>query len=122
MIAPAPYYLNQSGDCRHQWFEDRQKGAEGKFANDAKRLFLAATRRDKLLGLWVSETFLGKPGEEAESFAKEVMMANLEEPGDNDIVSFVLKSVAGTDADLSEHRLRHKIGELMREAERQFAE
>ncbi|MDA0341483.1 MAG: DUF1476 domain-containing protein [Proteobacteria bacterium] len=103
-------------------FEDRQKGAEGKFANDAKRLFLATARRDKLLGLWVSETFLGKSGEEADSFAKEVVMANLEEPGDNDVVAFVLKSVAGTDADLSEHRLRHKMEELMREAERQISE
>ena len=102
-------------------FENRQKGEEGKFAHDAERRFKATARRDKLLGLWVSETFLGKTGDDAESFAKEVVVSNFEKPGDDDVVEFVLKSVEGTDADLSEHRLRHKMEELMREAERQLS-
>lgn len=103
-------------------FDDRQKGEEGKFAFDAERRFKATARRDKLLGLWVGETFLGKSGDEAEAFAKEVIKSNFERPGDDDVVEFVLKSVEGADADLSEHRLRHKMDELMGEAERQLSE
>ena len=74
-------------------FDDRQKGEEGKFAFDAERRFKATARRDKLLGLWVGETFLGKSGDEAEAFAKEVIKSNFERPGDDDVVEFVLKSV-----------------------------
>lgn len=102
-------------------FDDRQKGEEGKFAFDAERRLKATARRDRLLGLWVGETFLGKSGADAEAFAKDVIKANFDRPGDDDVVEFVLKSVEGTDADLSEHRLRHKMEELMREAERQLA-
>jgi hypothetical protein len=102
-------------------FDTRQKGEEGKFAFDAERRFKATARRDKLLGLWVCETFLDKSGEAADDFAKEVVKSNFEKPGDDDVVEFVLKSV-GSDADLSEHRLRHKMEELMREAERQLSE
>jgi hypothetical protein len=103
-------------------FDSRQKGEEGKFAFDAERRFKATARRDKLLGMWISETFLGKSGDDAESFAKDVVKSNFEKPGDDDVVEFVLKSVEGTGADLSEHRLRHKMEELMHEAERQLSE
>ena len=102
--------------------DDRQKGEEGKFAFDAERRFKATARRDKLLGLWIGETFLGKSGDDAEIFAKEVVKSNFERPGDDDVVEFVLKSVEGRDAELSEDRLRHKMDELMREAERQLSE
>jgi hypothetical protein len=103
-------------------FDDRQKGEEGKFAFDAERRFKATARRDKLLGLWVGETFLDKSGDDAETFAQEVVKSNFDRPGDDDVVEFVLKSVEGTNADLSEHRLRHKMDELMREAERQLSQ
>ncbi|MBM86242.1 MAG: hypothetical protein CMM47_09500 [Rhodospirillaceae bacterium] len=103
-------------------FEDRKKGEEGKFAFDAELRFKATARRDKLLGQWVGKTFLGKTDSEAEAFGQEVVRANFERPGDDDVVEFILRSVEGTGADFSEHRLRHKMEELMREAERQISE
>ena len=102
-------------------FEDREKGEEGKFALDAELRFKATARRDKLVGQWVGETFLAQTGSEVEDFAKEVVKANFERPGDDDVVEFILKRVAETGADLSEHRLRNKMEELMREAERQMS-
>jgi hypothetical protein len=102
-------------------FDDWQRGEESKFAFDAERRFKATARLDKLLGLWVGETFLNKSGADAEAFAKDVIRANFDRPGDDDVIEFVLKSVEGTGADLSEHRLRHKMEELMHEAERQLA-
>lgn len=93
-------------------FDKRQKGEEAKFALDAELQFKASARRNKLLGLWVAETFLSKSGADADAFAKEVIAADMEKPGVDDVVEFVLKSVEGTGADLSEHRLRNKIDEF----------
>lgn len=101
-------------------FDQKQKGEETKYARDAEFRFKATARRNKLLGLWVGETFLEKSGDDAEAYAKEVVKADFDRPGDDDVVEFVLKSVEGTGADLSEHRLRHKMEELMGEAERQL--
>lgn len=94
-------------------FDKRQKGEEAKFAHDSELGFKASARRNKLLGLWVAEEFLGKTGDEAAAYAKEVVVADMEKPGVDDVVEFVLKSVEGTGADLSEHRIRHKLEELM---------
>jgi len=94
-------------------FDKRQKGEEAKFAHDSELEFKASARRNKLLGLWVAEEFLGKTGDEAAAFAKEVVVADMEKPGVDDVVEFVLKSVEGTGADLSEHRIRHKLEEFM---------
>ena len=102
-------------------FDRKEKGEENKFARDEEFRFKATARRDKLLGLWVGETFLGKSGADAEAFAREVVKSNFEKPGDDDVVEFVMSSVEGTGADLSEHRLRHRMSELMAEAERQLA-
>lgn len=97
-------------------FDNRKKGEEAKFALDAELRFKATARRNKLLGLWVAESFLGMSGAEAEAFARQVVEADLDKPGDDDVVAFVLKSVEGKGADLSEHRLRHKLDELMQTA------
>ena len=78
-------------------FDKRQKGEEAKFAHDAELGFKASARRNKLFGLWVAE----------------VVVADMEKPGVDDVVEFVLKSVEGTGADLSEHRIRHKLDEFM---------
>ncbi|WP_193181521.1 DUF1476 domain-containing protein [Nisaea sediminum] len=93
-------------------FDKRQKGEEAKFAHDSELAFKASVRRNKLLGLWVAETFLSKTGAEAEAYAKDVIAADMEKAGVDDVVEFVLKSVEGSGADLSEHRIRHKIEEL----------
>lgn len=101
-------------------FDKKEQGEESKFARDAEFRFKATARRDKLLGLWVGETFLGKAGEDAEAFAKEVVKSNFEKPGDDDVVEFVLKSVEGRGSDLTEQRLRHKMDALMAEAQSQL--
>ncbi len=102
-------------------FEKKEQGEERKFVRDEEFKFKATARRDKLLGLWVGETLLGKSPDEASAFALEVVKSNFERPGDDDVVEFVLKSVEGSGADFSEHRLRHKMAELMAEAEQQLS-
>ena len=67
--------------------------------------FKAEARRNKLLGLWAAEQ-LGKSGDEAATYAKEVVAADFEEAGDGDVVRKVLadltaKGVAMTEQEIS---------------------
>lgn len=96
-------------------FEDRRKGQEGKFAHDAELRFKAEARRNKLLGLAVAE-MLGKTGDDAAAYAKEVVASDFEEAGDDDVVRKVLADLNAGGVDMSETDLRTKMADLMDEA------
>ena len=97
-------------------FDDRKKGYESKFAHDAELRFKAEARRNRLLGLWAAEK-LGKSGDEANEYAKEVVRADFEEAGDED----VYRKVSGDLGDkASEQEIRAKMHELRAEADRQI--
>ncbi|MCE6951633.1 DUF1476 domain-containing protein [Cereibacter sphaeroides] len=66
-------------------FDDRERAFETKFAHDTEMLFRAEVRRNKLVGLWAAE-LLGKTGDEAISYAHEVVQSDLHEPGFEDVV------------------------------------
>ena len=98
-------------------FDDREHAFEAKYAHDAEMQFRAEARRNKLLGLWAAE-LLGKTGDEAEAYAKEVVKADFEEAGDED----VYRKVAGDLGDkASETEIRSKMVELMSVAKGQLA-
>ena len=89
-------------------FEERQNAFENKFAHDAEMQFKAAARRNKLLGLWAAE-LMSKSGEAAEEYAKEVIKADFEEAGDDD----VYRKLAGDLGDTAdEATIREKMAEL----------
>ena len=97
-------------------FDDRKKGYESKFAHDAELRFKAEARRNRLLGMWAAEK-LGKSGDEAAAYAKEVVRSDFEEAGDED----VYRKVAGDLGDkASEEEIRAKMQELRVEADRQI--
>ena len=92
--------------------DDRRDAFEKKFAHDEELRFKATARRNKALGLWAAAK-LGKSGEEADAYAKSVVMADFEEAGDGD----VLRKVAGDlGAAASEAEIRTKMVELMEQA------
>ncbi|WP_347313516.1 DUF1476 domain-containing protein [Defluviimonas sp. SAOS-178_SWC] len=96
-------------------FDDREQAFEAKYAHDEEMKFKAEARRNKLLGLWVAE-LLGKTGEDAAGYAKEVVVSDFEEAGDED----VFRKVAGDLGDKAdEMTIRRKMAELMVEAKRQ---
>lgn len=99
-------------------FDERENAFENKFAHDAEMQFKAEARRNKLLGLWAAE-LLGKTGEEAAEYAKEVIKADFEEAGDED----VYRKVSGDLGDkASEAEIRAKMEELMGAAKAQLME
>ena len=102
-------------------FKDREKAAEAKFSHDQETAFKIMARRNKLLGLWVAE-HLGIEGDEAQAYAREVVKADFDRPGDEDVFEKVWEDLQGKNVDLSEHRVRRHMAELLEEAERQITE
>lgn len=85
-------------------FNEREEGFEKKFAHDEELRFKATARRNMLLGAWAAEK-LGMTGAAAETYAKEVVMADFEEKGEEDVFrkvrkDFDAKGVAQSDQDI----------------------
>ena len=97
-------------------FDDRENAFENKFAHDAEMQFKAEARRNKLLGLWAAG-LMGKSGEAADEYAKEVVKADFEEAGHED----VYRKVAGDLGSLAdETTIRAKMAEYLSEAKAQL--
>jgi hypothetical protein len=91
---------------------DREKGFERKFAFDEELRFKAMARRNKLLGLWAAEK-LGKTGADADAYAKEVVVADFEEAGDDDVLRKIRADLDAGGAAQSDQQIRTKMNELM---------
>lgn len=99
-------------------FDEREHAFENKFAHDAQMQFKAEARRNKLLGLWAAE-LMGKSGAEADAYAKEVVKADFEEAGYEDVV----RKVAADLGDKSNpDEIRAKLEELILVAKAQLVE
>ncbi len=97
-------------------FDDREQAFEKKYAHDAEMQFKAAARRNRLLGQWAAEK-MGMTGAEAEDYAKSVVIADLEEAGDEDVYRKIAADFEARGVPTDE--LRVKMVELMIEAKDQ---
>ncbi len=97
-------------------FEDRRKGFESKWAHDAEMQFKIMARRNKLLGLWAAGE-LGKSGDAAQAYAKEVIASDFTEPGEEDVFRKVRGDLDA--AKITDHTIRRKMGELLEAAAEQ---
>jgi hypothetical protein len=88
-------------------FDDRENAFENKYAHDAEMQFRAEARRNKLLGLWAAE-LLGKTGDAAAEYAKEVVKADFEEAGFEDVIR---KVAADLGDKASDAEIRAKLAE-----------
>ncbi|NVP55791.1 DUF1476 domain-containing protein [Mycoplana rhizolycopersici] len=90
--------------------QDREKAFEAKFAKDEELRFRAEARRNKLLGLWAAQ-LLGKS--DAEAYAKEVVAADFEEAGHEDVVRKVKADFDAAGVAKSEDDIRLQMVELL---------
>lgn len=97
-------------------FDDRENAFESKFAHDAEMQFRAEARRNKLVGLWAAG-LLGKSGDDAAAYAIEVVSADFEEAGIEDVVRKVAADLAGH---ASADDVRAKMAELLPVAKAQL--
>ena len=102
-------------------FDDREKGFERKFAHDAEMQFRAEARRNKLLGLWAAEK-MGITGDAADAYAKEVIAADFEEAGDEDVYRKVAGDFSAKGVDVPEAEIRKQMSTLLSVAKGQLME
>ena len=98
-------------------FDDRRKGFESKWAHDAEVQFKIMARRNKLLGLWAAAE-MGLAADKADAYAKSVVAADFEEPGEED----VFRKVRGDldKAKFSDHAIRVRMADLLETAAEQI--
>lgn len=99
-------------------FDKREQGFESKFAHDENLEFKAAARRNKLLGIWLAG-LMNKSQEEAESYAKQVIIADFEEAGDEDVFRKLRADADAEGLDITDHLIRKKMAEFMEKAREQ---
>ena len=99
-------------------FDDRERAFEKKFQHDQEIRFKVNARKNKLLGLWAAG-LLGKAGADAESYAKDVVMADFEKPGDSDVIHKLMKDLAAAGKPMEDHSIRKQGERLMEEAKKQ---
>jgi len=100
-------------------FDEREKSFENKYKRDQELQFRIVSRRNRLFGLWAANKF-GMPDNKALDYAKEVVLADFEEPGDDDVVRKVLKDFADKGLAMDEKTLRTEMDRLLGEAARQI--
>jgi hypothetical protein len=101
-------------------FNEREKAFEAKYSHDQETAFKVQARRNKLLGLWVAG-LMGLEGGEAEAYAREVVQSDFDRPGDEDVFEKVWKDLQVRKVDVSEHRVRRQMSDLLDEARAQVA-
>ena len=101
-------------------FDDRKKGQEAKFAFDAESKFKAEARRNKLLGIWAAE-LMSLTGDDAKSYAAEVVAADFEEAGDEDVFRKVSADLKAKGVSLDDAVIRQKMLQLAQTANEQVA-
>ena len=99
-------------------FDKRKDEAETRYKHSEELEFKAGARRNKLLGLWAAEQ-MGITGESAETYAKEVVISDFDRPGDEDVLEKVLKDLTDKGLDISAHRVRKEMDQLMEVAHEQ---
>jgi hypothetical protein len=100
-------------------FDEREKAFEKKFEHDQELQFKANARRNKMLGLWAAGQ-MGKTGADAEAYAKELVVADLEKPGHHDVVDKLVKDFAAAGKPMEDHTIRKQSERLMVEAKAQI--
>lgn len=99
--------------------DDRQDKFEKQFAHDQALQFKVEARRNKLLGLWAAG-LMGLEGEKAEDYAKAVIRADLEEPGDEDVFRKLRADLDAARIGQSDQQIRTEMESLLVTAKEQI--
>jgi len=94
---------------------DRKEAFERKFAHDEELKFKATAKRNRALGLWAAEK-LGKTDDEAKAYALEVIEADFEEAGDEDVFRKIRSDFDKAGVQQSDHQIRRTMDELLQQA------
>ena len=102
-------------------FDDRERAFESQYARDQEMQFKIVARRNRLLGAWAAR-LMGLTEAEADAYAKDVVRADFEEAGDEDVIRKVLGDLTAAGVECDEARIRDQLGHKTVEARRQIIE
>ncbi len=100
-------------------FDDRERAYEAKFAHDEEMQFRIVARRNRLVGEWAARK-MGLSEEETASYAKDVVRADFETAGDDDVVRKLPGDPTPPGDEADEGEIREALGHKMIEARRQI--
>jgi hypothetical protein len=100
-------------------FDDRERAFETKYARDQEMQFRVVARRNRLLGAWAAR-LMGLTEAEADAYAKDVIRADFEEAGDEDVVRKLLGDLTSAGVDCDEAKIREALDHKTVEARRQL--
>jgi len=93
-------------------FDDREKAAEKKFVMDAALEFKAEAKRNKALGQWAGE-LMGKDDAERDKYSLAIIMADMEEAGDDDVFRKLRGDLTDANIEISDEAIRDKMKECL---------
>ena len=102
-------------------FNDRERAFENMYARDQEMQFKIVARRNRLLGMWAAKK-MGLTEAEAEAYAKDVIRADFEEAGDEDVIRKLLGDLTSAGVEINDAAIREAVEHKTVEARRQFIE
>jgi len=100
-------------------FDDRKKSFEKKFVIDQELQFKVAARSNKYLAEWVSLK-LGKNEEDKKKYTQEVIKADLEEAGSEDVFRKVKKDFESASVAIDDSEIRSQMEQTLSRAKEDF--
>ena len=96
-------------------FDEREKSFEKKFAKDQELQFKVAARSNKYLGEWISSK-LGKTEEEKQNYIQEIIKADMEEAGSEDVFRKVKKDLETNSIVIEDSEIRDQMEKALSRA------
>nr|WP_319250587.1 DUF1476 domain-containing protein [uncultured Celeribacter sp.] len=99
-------------------FDDREAAFENKHAYDAQQQFRLEARADKKIAIWAAEK-LGKTGDAVDAYISEVIRADMQEAGAEDVVAKVAGDLGPKS---SAEEVRAKYADFFKAAQAELAD
>ena len=100
-------------------FDDREKSFEKKFQIDEEMQFKIAAKSNKYLGEWAS-SILGKVGDHKQKYIQEIIKADLEEAGNEDVFRKVKKDFLAASITIEDTEIRNQMEKALIRAKEDF--
>ena len=100
-------------------FDEKERSFEKKFAMDEELQFKLAARSNKYLGEWVSSE-LGKNEEEKKNYIQDIIRADMEEAGSEDVFRKIKKDFQTASISIEDSEIRDQMAKALLRAKEDF--
>ena len=100
-------------------FTEREKSFESKFARDEELQFKVQARSNKYIAEYVLEK-LGKNENEKQSYVKEIIKADMEEAGNEDVFRKIKKDFQEASVSVEDREIREQMEKALVRAKEDF--